>query len=269
MHEGVHRARSWSTAYACASCAAVVCASLAPLASGSAAGTLTLTMPVTIADDNRACPPGTPAEATGCYSRRGAADVPGLGRVEESWDPVVDETPVGCGPASLRFLPSTARFTVAGKGAIDVQVNGADCLPFTPPSPVKGTETFTVTGGSGKFAGASGAGTVDHFSNGPGSPGHDTWSGTLVAPGFAFDLTRPTITGAADIRVRAPRKAQRIRVRYHVSARDDVDGAVAVACQPKSGSFFRVGRRTVVRCSAKDTSANTQTARFAITVRPR
>jgi hypothetical protein len=264
--EAVHRARGWSAAYVCAGCAALVCASLAPLASGSAAGTLTLTMHVTIADDFRTCPPGTPAEATGCFSRKGAADVPGLGRVEESWDPVVDETGTGCGPASLRFLPSTARFTVSGKGAIDVQVNGA-CMPFNPPSPVKGTETFTVTGGSSKFAGASGSGTVDHFSNGPGASGFDTWSGTLVVAGFEFDLTPPTITHAADIRVRAPRKAQRIRVRYHVSARDDVDGAVPVACKPKSGSFFRVGRRTIVRCSAKDTSANTQTAQFAITVR--
>ena len=269
MLEAVHRAPSWSAAYACASLAAVVCASLAPLASGSAAGRLTLTMPVAIADDSRACPPGTPAGAMGCFSRKGVADVRGLGRVEESWDPVVDEIPVGCRSASLRFLPSTARFTVSGKGAIDVQVNGADCLPFNPPSPVQGTETFTVTGGSGKFAGASGVGTVGHFSNGPGLPGRDTWRGTLVVPGFEFDLTPPTITGAADERVRAPRNTRRIRVRYHVSARDDVDGAVPVACKPKSASFFRVGRRTVVRCSATDTSANTQTAQFAITVRPR
>ena len=265
----MYGARSWSAACACASCAAVVCASLVPLASGSAAGTVTVTMQVHIADEVRACPPGTPAEATGCFSRKGAADVHGLGRVEESWDPVVEEYPAGCGPASLRFLPSTARFTVSGKGAIDVQVNGADCLPFNPPSPVQGTETFTVTGGSGKFAGASGAGTVDHFSNGPGLPGRDTWRGTLVVPGFEFDLTPPTITGAADERVRAPRNTRRIRVRYHVSARDDVDGAVPVACKPKSGSFFRVGRRTVVRCSATDTSANTQKAQFAITVRRR
>ena len=263
----MHGSRIWSAACACASCAAVVCASLVPLASGSAAGTVTVTMQVHIADEVRACPPGTPAEATGCFSRKGAADVHGLGRVEESWDPVVEEYPAGCGPASLRFLPSTARFTVSGKGAIDVQVNGADCLPFNPPSPVQGTETFTVTGGSGKFAGASGAGTVDHFSNGPGLPGRDTWRGTLVVPGFEFDLAPPTITGAVGIRVRAPRKAQRIRVRYHVSAHDDVDGALPVACKPKSGSFFRVGRRTIVRCSAKDTSANTQTAQFAITVR--
>jgi hypothetical protein len=252
----------------------VTCAAL--LSGAAAAGTgsdgsnsvLTVTMRVTIADDYRACPPGTPTEATGCFSRKGEAAVRGLGRLEESWGPVVDEMPASCGPASLRFLPSTARFTVSGKGAIDVQVNGSKCLPFNPPSPVEGAETFTVTGGSGRFAGASGAGTIDHFSNGPGSPGRDTWSGTLAVPGIEFDLTPPTITGAADKRVRAPRNTQRIRVGYHVSARDDVDGAVPVACQPKSGSFFPVGRRTVVRCSATDTSANTQTARFAITVPP-
>jgi len=186
--------------------------------------------------------------------------------VKESWDPVVDETPADCGPASLRFLPSTARFTVSGKGAIDVQVNGA-CMPFNPPAPVVGDETFTVTGGSGEFAEASGAGRIKHFSNGPGEPGLDTWSGTIVVPGFEFDLTPPTITGAADKRVRAPRNTKRIRVRYHLSARDDVDGAVPVACQPKSGSFFSVGRRTVVKCSATDPSANTANVSFKVTVR--
>jgi HYR domain len=253
---------------ACAGCAAALCASLVSPASGSAAGTVTVTMEVGIADNFRDCPPGTPPEATGCFSRKGAADVQGLGRVEESWDPVVDETGAGCGPASLRFLPSTGRFTVSGKGEIDVQVNASECLRFNPPSPVVGAETFTVTGGSGKFAGASGTGTINHVSNGPGSPGHDTWSGTLVVPGFEFDLTPPTITGAADNHVRAPRNTKRIRVRYHVSARDDVDGVVPVVCLPKSGSFFPVGRRTVVRCSATDTSANTQKAQFAITVRP-
>ena len=260
--------RSLSAAWVCASCAAVVCASLAQMASGGAAGTATVTMQVGIADNSRNCPPGTPAEATGCFSRAGAANVRGLGRVEESWNFAAVLTPPTCGPDSAWFLPSAARLTVSGKGVINVRVNGLKCLRFNPPSPLVGTETFTVTGGSGRFAGASGGGTLHHFSNGPGLPGHDTWRGTLVVPGFEFDLTPPTITGAADERLPAPRNTKRVRVRYHVSARDDVDGAVPVACRPRSGSFFRVGRRTVVRCSATDTSANTKTAQFAITVRP-
>jgi hypothetical protein len=170
----------------------------------------------------------------------------------------------------LRFgsFPQPPASRCPEKGAIDVRVNGLKCLRFNPPLPLIGTETFTVTGGSGKFAGASGAGTIHHFSNGPGEPGRDTWRGTLAVPEFRFDLTPPTITGAADKRVRAPRNTKRIRVRYHVSARDDVDGAVRVACRPKSGSFFPVGRRTVVRCSATDRSANTQSAQVTITVRP-
>src|SRR5690348_7267982 len=144
MLEAVHWARSCSAV--CAVCATDACASLAPLASGSDAVKHTLTMKETIADNFRTCALGKSAEASACFSRIGAADVQGLGRVEESWDPVVDETGAVCGPASLRFFPSTARFTVSGKGEIDVQVNGA-CLPFNPPSPVVGTETYTVTGG--------------------------------------------------------------------------------------------------------------------------
>jgi hypothetical protein len=63
-------------------------------------------------------------------------------------------------------------------------------------------------------------------------------------------------------------RAKRVRVTYAVSARDDVDGAVPVSCFPRSGSRFDSGRTDVV-CSATDASANTQTARFTITVKRR
>ena len=58
-----------------------------------------------------------------------------------------------------------------------------------------------------------------------------------------------------------------MRVRYRLAATDNVDGAVAVACQPRSGSLFTVGRKTVVRCSATDKSANTMRASFTVTVK--
>jgi hypothetical protein len=192
--------------------------------------------------------------------------VRGLGKVEESYAYVLDERPAGCPEDHVRGLPSTARLTVPGKGAIDVRVSGTDCLARVPPAPVTGTETFIVTGGSGSYAGASGSGTIAHISNGPPAwRGKDTWTGTLVVPGLEFDLTAPVITGAVARMARAPRKARQVRMRFSVTATDKVDGSVPVVCTPKSGSRFRIGR-TTVRCSAMDTSANRATARFTITV---
>jgi HYR domain len=92
--------------------------------------------------------------------------------------------------------------------------------------------------------------------------------GTLSVPGLEFDVSPPVLKGIVSKTVRAPRGAKRMRVRYNVSARDEVDGAVRASCRPKSGSRFRIGR-TVVNCSATDGSGNMATARFRITVKPR
>ena len=97
--------------------------------------------------------------------------------------------------------------------------------------------------------------------------GTEKWIGTLVVPGVEFDLTPPTLSGATSKTVRAPKGAKSVRVTYRVTARDDVDGALAVACQPRSGSRFLVGR-TVVTCEAVDASANTRRARFRVPVKP-
>ncbi len=98
--------------------------------------------------------------------------------------------------------------------------------------------------------------------------GTDTWTGTLVVPSLEFDLTPPTITGAVDKIVRAPRGIKRMRVTYKLDAADAVDGSVPVSCKPKSGSRFKIGR-TLVRCSATDRSANTRTASFMVIVKAR
>ena len=260
---------------------ALASAAIAPAARGTATGTLKLKMQVPITYLLGACPAGVPAGVR-CADRTGAVLVPGLGRVEQSYAYRLDEAPAGCPPdISVRGLPSTALLTVPGKGAIEVQVGGTDCEERIPPAPVIGTETFTVTGGSGKFAGASGGGTIDHISNGPpGWNGQDTWSGTLTAPGLEFDLTPPTISGAADRTVQVPRyrvvriskkttkrvPVTSVRVKFQVTAEDDVDGRVPAACQPKSGAKFKVGR-TRVSCSSTDTSANAATAQFTVTVK--
>jgi HYR domain len=119
--------------------------------------------------------------------------------------------------------------------------------------------------GSGPYAGASGGGTLTSLSNGPSGTGIDTWTGTLVVPGVQFDLTAPTIEGAVDKKVRVARRAKRVRVAYTVTAKDDVDGPVRVTCLPRSGSTFAVGR-TRVKCSPTDTSGNSGTATFTVTV---
>jgi HYR domain len=255
-----HAAQLWLAA-----CAALAAAALVPFASASAAGTLTLKAEADIFYPPTSCPAAAP-EGVACFTRTGVSLVRGLGKVEESYAYVLDERPAGCPEEHVRGLPSTARLTVPGKGAIDVRVSGTDCLARIPPAPVTGTETFTVTGGSGTYAGASGSGTIAHISNGPPAwRGQDTWTGTLVVPGLEFDLTPPVIRGAVAKRARAPLKARSVRVRFNVTATDQVDKSAALACTPKSGSRFRIGR-TTVRCSAIDSSANRTTARFTITV---
>ena len=107
-------------------------------------------------------------------------------------------------------------------------------------------QELTTTGGTGPFAAASGRGTLERSL--AGGAGTETWTGTLEVPGFEFDLTPPKLIGASAKTVRVPKKgAKSARVTFKVTATDDVDGAVPVSCQPKSGSRFKVGK-TTVRC---------------------
>jgi HYR domain len=118
---------------------------------------------------------------------------------------------------------------------------------------------------------ALGGGTVETHFNPPGNSfsGADIWTGTLIVPGYTFDLTPPTIKGAKNRTVRVPRRAKRVRINYSVTAEDDVDSNVRVTCRPRSGFRFRVGRTTRVSCSATDASANTPKATFTVTVKRR
>jgi hypothetical protein len=229
-------------------------------------GTFTLAAELPVRYPPTACPPGTPSSIE-CYARTGSEIIRGLGNVTETYPYFVDGSPAGCAGDEVRVLPATVRLSVIGKGEIALRVQGSGCLPRVPPAPVQGVETFTITGGSGRYAGASGGGTIAHASYGPPDwSGRDTWSGMLVVPGLDFDLTAPILTGVRNRTVRAPRGKERVRVKYAVSARDEVDGAIRAACQPRSGSRFRIGR-TRVRCSATDTSGNTSTGAFIVTVK--
>lgn len=245
---------------------ASVGATYATASQSGATGTFTLSADLPVRYPPTTCPPGTPSSID-CFARTGSEIIRGLGNVTEAYPYLVDGSPAGCGGDEVRVLPATVRLSVTGKGEIELRLDGSGCLARVPPNPVEGVETFTVTGGSGKYVGASGGGTIRHVSFGPPDwGGRDTWSGTLVVPGLEFDLTAPVVTGARNKTVRAHRGKKRVRFKYTVSARDAVDGARPVDCRPKSGSWFRVGR-TRVRCSAADTSGNESKATFIVVVK--
>jgi hypothetical protein len=212
------------------------------------------------------CPAGSPSTLE-CFARIGRGIIRGLGSVEESYAYTVEGLPGGCPPEPVRVLPTTVRLSIAGKGEIEIRLPGTGCLSRVSPTPLEAKETFTILGGSGRYTGASGSGTLAHVSYGPSAwRATDTWTGTLVVPGLEFDLTAPTITGAANKLVRVRSGVKRVRVTYAVTAQDDVDAGIPTTCLPRSRSWFKVGR-TPVLCTATDTSGNVSRARFVVAVR--
>jgi hypothetical protein len=242
-----------------------------------AADSLNLHANLDVRASRASCPVSAPAAAT-CYAVRGSGSIRGLGQVTDRHMVftvgAVDGSDTACAVVSF----SSDVLTVAGKGQIDSAIAVAPGCGGIPTG-------FTVTGGTGDFAGASGSGTfvpdivkAGHWSEINGDDTipddddilfawhADTWSGTLGAPGHTFDLTPPVISGATSRTTTAPRAATRVRVRFTVKARDAVDGPVPVSCRPRSGRLFAIGR-TRVTCTATDSSANRATARFTIAVR--
>jgi HYR domain-containing protein len=227
----------------------------------SAAGTLNLRATLATISPPGACPPEAPADAD-CHARTGRGPVRGLGSSSSSYTWFYGAAS-GCPPTQVKALATTGRIAVAGKGEIDFALaEGATCVDVEPVH--NEPQDFTITGGTGEYQGASGSGTVERSLSG--GYGVERWNGSLIVPGLVFDTTPPQITGAVSRTIRARAGAKRVRVTYKVRARDDVDGTVAAVCRPRSGAFFKIGR-TVVRCTAKDTSANVRTARFVIRVR--
>jgi hypothetical protein len=237
-----------------------------PIASGAgerSTGSLALGSALNVTGGATDCPSGAPPEADFCPHRSGGGPVPGLGFAGDTYLYFIDTNPSGC--SGVRILRSTGQLTVTGKGTIRFDLGRIEqCVPDL----LKANQPFTITGGSGAYAGASGAGTVIHdlHETDSGAFGTDTWGGSLTVPGHTFDLTPPKLSGLVNKSVRARQGAKRVRVRYRVTARDLKDGSVPAKCRPTSGSRFKVGR-TVVKCSAADTSANTVTGTFRVVVK--
>jgi HYR domain len=245
--------------------AASILAMSAPAAPERTAGALQLKVAVGLAwrFSDSYCPPGT-GEDVECVGFRGVKDVPGLGRITETYVKTLGDH--GCSVTQFK----TAVLEVAGKGAISLSMDGWPVCGEPAPAET-GPVTLTITGGSGIYAGASGSLEFRSsvYAGNPAcrcGPARDSLIGTLTVPGLDFDLMPPVLSGAVSKTVRAPKGAKRVRVRYPLKAQDAVGGTVRVECKPRSGSYFKLGR-TKVSCSATDTSANTSRARFTITVR--
>jgi HYR domain-containing protein len=213
--------------------------------------------------------PADYAATTTCHPHPGGpVAVPGLGFVSQSYVFAVDLSPSGCPAGTQRALSYPAQLVVKGRGTISLSVAASTVCAAEGVPLVSVAQAFTITGGTGVFAGSSGSGVVSrtHVTC-CSAAGTDNWNGTLTAPAFHPDLTPPTIKGAHNRLVPAPRGVKRLRVKYKVTAVDVIDGTLRPTCRPRSGSRFRVGSRTRVRCSATDRSANARHATFSIAVR--
>jgi HYR domain len=216
--------------------------------------------------NEESCPPGAPVPAqVECFRFDGDGVVPGLGKATVTWQLIDDLTD---GLPCQHFNFTTVVVKVAGKGEIDASLTDPKTHCWTRPPVVAGPFGGTVTGGSGRYAGASGNLQVtENLTEESGGAGEaiETWVGTLTVPGLDFELTPPTLHGVHDRTVQA-RKARRVRVRFTVTAKDTARRAVPVTCTPRSGSLFKRGR-TKVTCSATDENGNTATATLVVTVK--
>jgi hypothetical protein len=86
-----------------------------------------------------------------------------------------------------------------------------------------------------------------------------------LTPGSPLDNQAPVITVPANITKEATGATTPVTYSPAPTANDDVDGPVAVTCDPVSGSSFPVGTATVT-CKAKDTAGNEGTKTFTVTI---
>jgi len=214
------------------------------------------------------CPAGSPAGLM-CPLRTGVGSAPGLGAVTEAYTFLHWVGPPKCEGDTAQALAYPVRWVVANKGELNFALAESICISDGAGGIGSVGQAFTITGGTGIYAGASGSGRVK-AGVGLGSDGKfhgsQTWTGTLSVPGHDFDVTAPVLRGAVNKTVKARKGSRGARVTFHVTAQDAKDGALPASCDPRSGSRFPIGR-TLVECAATDSSANTATASFRITVR--
>jgi hypothetical protein len=242
--------------YATKACLAAALAALTVSVAQSATGapssnTLQVSFKMGVILGGSDCPDGTvgvdPARDH-CVFQAGAVLVKGLGTVHVTTQHVVILSNASCPRGSVTGELKTARGTLGISGAASGCVN-----------PTFGYGDYAINiVGSGGLSSVSGSGTIAN-------QGAYVVTATLSAPSSLFDIESPVMAGAVTKTVKATSRLG-ARVRFAVTARDGVDGRVAVSCRPASGTLFRIGR-TRVACKATDSSANGVTRSFIVIVK--
>lgn len=98
------------------------------------------------------CPPGTPASAV-CFSQTGTGTATHFGKVTKA--SLTVNTFIS--PSCATFVEYTT-FTAADGSTMTLVQTGTGC--FTSPTTASANATYTVTGGTGRFSGATGSGTA-------------------------------------------------------------------------------------------------------------
>lgn len=232
-----------------------------------ATGTLSLNGYLALTSVLGGCP--TPSYADFCGARKSSGPFPGLGQTSATYEFYGDYGQPSCeDPNSGSALAYPLTLVVEGKGEVHLAVDkGSECMGLE--TLYNQTQSFTVTGGTGIYVGASGSGTLERQlgdTTSTGRHGRERWKGTLNVPGLDFDVTSPVISGATSKTVRAKTGARSARVSFTVTAQDDRDGSLRVTCAPRSGFRFPVGK-TKVTCEATDSSGNPASSSFTVTVK--
>src|SRR5215471_373178 len=147
------------------------------------------------------CPPGTPSPNE-CFRYQGEGVVSGLGATTLRFTLVTKTPSPGCEVWSTPDLT----LTVVNRGRIDLVASDPTCQRDDSPS---GSMGFTVTGGSGIYAGARGDGTLATNQIEGTTKARFVWEGTITVPGVRFDTTSPTLAGLTNRTVKAPATAKR------------------------------------------------------------
>lgn len=141
----------------------------------------------------------------------------------------------GADGAEVSYVPPTATDTVDPHPAVDCEPPSGSTFPL-------GVDTVTCTA-------------------------RDASGNTSVPQTFTItvqDTTPPALTVPADVTVFSANGGA-TTVSYTASADDAVDGPVEPGCTPSSGSSFPVGP-TLVTCTATDSSGNSVSKSFTVTV---